>query len=38
MYEFYFRMQVEQGLDDIKNGRVVSHEDVIKESLTWISK
>jgi predicted transcriptional regulator len=36
MYELYFKMQVDQGLDDIKNNRTVSHEKVVNESLKWL--
>ena len=28
MYELYVRQKIDQGLDDLENGRVVSHEDV----------
>jgi predicted transcriptional regulator len=28
MYELYVRQKIDQGLDDLKNGRVVSHEEV----------
>ena len=33
MYEFYVRQKIEMGLKDIEEGRVVSHENVIKEFL-----
>jgi len=36
MYELYFKMQVDQGLDDIKNNRTVSHQKVVNESLKWL--
>ncbi|MBN2683871.1 MAG: hypothetical protein JXR40_01200 [Pontiellaceae bacterium] len=28
MYELYVRQKIDQGLDDLENGRVVSHEEV----------
>ncbi len=28
MYELYVRQKIDQGLDDLDNGRVVSHEQV----------
>ncbi len=28
MYELYVRQKIDQGLDDLGNGRVVSHEEV----------
>ena len=30
MYEIYVKQKIEKGLDDIKNGRLTSHEDVRK--------
>jgi predicted transcriptional regulator len=36
MYELYVRTKVEQGLADIENGRVVSHEDVRKNMARWL--
>ena len=36
MYELYFRQRVDRGLDELEQGRVVSHEQ-IKESLAaWL--
>ena len=31
-YELYFRQRIDRGLDDLEQGRLVSHEEV-KESL-----
>lgn len=28
LYELYVRQKIDQGLDDLQNGRVVSHEEV----------
>jgi len=30
MYEIYVKEQIEQGMDDVKNGRVLSSEEVLK--------
>ncbi len=35
MAEILFKAQVEQGLDDIDNGRVVSHQEIEKEFGLW---
>lgn len=35
MAEILFKAQVQQGLDDIDNGRVVSHEEIEKEFGLW---
>ncbi len=35
MAEFYFRQQVEQGLRDVKEGRVFSHEQIKKMVIEW---
>ena len=32
------KASIEKGLDDIKNGRVVSHENVMKKYKKWLSK
>ena len=31
-------LSIERGLDDLKNGRVISHEEVIKQYPQWLSK
>lgn len=31
MYRVYVRQKIEAGLDDVENGRVVSHEDIFAE-------
>ena len=35
MSEILFKVQVRKGLDDIDNGRVVSHEEIEKEFGLW---
>ncbi len=35
MAELYFRQKVEQGLKDIEEGRVISHEEVRKRMAKW---
>ena len=35
MAEIYFKQQVEQGLRDVKEGRVFSHEQVKKMVMEW---
>ena len=32
------KISIERGLDDIKNGRVVSHEVVMKKYKKWLTK
>ena len=34
LYELYVRQKIDQGLDDVKNGRVISHEEVRRIMLT----
>jgi predicted transcriptional regulator len=36
MYELYFLQKVEQGLKDIEEGGVVSHEEVRKSLRKWL--
>ena len=35
MAELYFKQKVEQGLKDIENGKIISHEDVRKRMAKW---
>lgn len=36
MYEIYFKQKVQQGLNDVEKGNIISHDEV-KERLTkWI--
>lgn len=37
IYELYFLQKVERGLEEVKEGRTVSHEDVRKEFEKWLS-
>ncbi|WP_457652464.1 hypothetical protein [Rhodocaloribacter sp.] len=37
IYELYFLQKVERGLEDVKEGRTVSHEEVRKEFEKWLS-
>lgn len=34
MYELYVRQKIDQGLDDLDQGRVLSHEDVLRMMVT----
>lgn len=35
MYELYVRQKIEQGLKDIEEGRVVSHEEAKRQLLSY---
>jgi predicted transcriptional regulator len=35
MYELYFCQQVEAGLEDVKAGRTIPHEQVMRELAEW---
>ena len=35
LYSIYIRYKIELGLEDARNGRVISHEDLRKEVETW---
>jgi len=37
IYELYFLQKVERGLEDVKQGRTVSHEEVRKEFEKWLT-
>ncbi|HVR39408.1 MAG TPA: hypothetical protein VMU84_09945 [Thermoanaerobaculia bacterium] len=37
-YRNYVRQKIQQGLDDVAAGRVVSHEEVQKRIAEWIDK
>ncbi|HET6512888.1 MAG TPA: hypothetical protein VFH43_11890 [Candidatus Kapabacteria bacterium] len=34
-YHLYVRQKIAQGLEDIKEGRVVDHEEVVKRMQKW---
>jgi len=36
IYELYFLQKVERGLEDVKQGRTASHEEVRKEFEKWL--
>ena len=36
MYELYFRSQVNAGLEDIRAGRTVPHDEVMREFAKWL--
>ena len=31
----YIRLEIEKGINDVENGRVISHEELKKEIETW---
>ena len=37
-YHIYVRKKIEQGLEDVDAGRVVSHADVQKRLAKWLTK
>ena len=37
-YHIYVRQKIEQGLDDIAAGRVISHEEVQRRLAKWLTK
>ena len=37
-YHIYVRQRIQQGLEDIEAGRVVSHAEVQKRLAKWLSK
>lgn len=37
-YHIYVRQKIEQGLDDVAAGRVISHEEVQRRLAKWLSK
>ena len=37
-YHIYVRQKIEQGLEDVAAGRVVSHEEVQRRLSKWLSK
>lgn len=36
LYELYLRAAIEEGREDIRNGRVLSHDEVMKEMREWV--
>jgi predicted transcriptional regulator len=37
-YHIYVRQKIQQGLDDVEAGRVISHEDVKRRLENWLTK
>lgn len=37
-YHIYVRQKIEQGLDDVAAGRVISHEEAQRRLAKWLSK
>jgi predicted transcriptional regulator len=37
-YHIYVRQKIEQGLEDVEAGRVVSHEEVQRRLAKWLTK
>ena len=35
MYHLYVRKKIQQGLDDVHNGRVLSHEEMMQQIKIW---
>jgi predicted transcriptional regulator len=38
MYRLYLRQQLEAAEEDVREGRLVSHEEVMKETSQWFKK
>jgi predicted transcriptional regulator len=37
-YHIYVRQKIQQGMDDVEAGRVISHEEVQKRLAKWLTK
>lgn len=37
-YHIYVRQKIEQGIDDVEAGRVISHEEVQRRLAKWLTK
>ena len=37
-YHIYVRQRIQQGLDDVEAGRVISHEEVQRRLSKWLTK
>jgi len=37
-YHIYVRQKIQQGLDDVAAGRVISHEEVQRRLAKWLTK
>jgi predicted transcriptional regulator len=37
-YHIYVRQKIQQGMDDVDAGRVISHEDVQRRLAKWLTK
>ncbi len=38
MYRLYLRQKIESAEEDVREGRLVSHEEVMKETSQWFKK
>ncbi|MBU4223313.1 MAG: hypothetical protein KKA10_17105 [Euryarchaeota archaeon] len=38
MYRLYFRQKLETAEKDVREGRIISHEEVVRETSKWIEK
>ncbi|MBF0501381.1 MAG: hypothetical protein HQM09_14670 [Candidatus Riflebacteria bacterium] len=38
IYELHFKAQIEAGLKDLEDGRVISHEEVGRRLSKWLTK
>jgi predicted transcriptional regulator len=36
LYELYVRSEIEHGLSDLRNGRTLSHEEVMRSVSDWL--
>jgi len=36
MYELYFRARVDRGLRDAREGRTISHEELLRDVAEWL--
>jgi predicted transcriptional regulator len=37
-YHIYVRQKIQQGMDDVEAGRVISHEEVQRRLAKWLTK
>lgn len=38
MYRLYLEQKIREGEDDVKNGRVTSHDEVMRETAEWFTQ
>ena len=38
MYRLYFRQKLETAEKDVREGRIISHEEVVRETSKWFEK